>query len=80
MFNLSELIGDQIAPARTGPGISFCTDPNADIFSYELRLRGQSPLRGSKRALNEVQLREMLENVYPEQIEGLKILGRSKPA
>lgn len=80
MFNLSELIKDPIAPAKTGPGISFCTDPHADTFDYELRLRGQSPLRGSKRALSEDNLREMLENVYPDQIEGLKILRRGKPA
>jgi hypothetical protein len=80
MFNLSALIQDQVPPARTGPGLSFCPDPHADTFDYELRLRGQSPLRGSKRAHSEEDLRRMLENVYPEQIEEITIIKRYKPA
>ena len=80
MFNLSALIQDQVPPARTGPGLSFCSDPHADTFDYELRLRGQSPLRGSKRAHSEEDLRRMLENVYPEQIEEINIIKRYKPA
>lgn len=79
MFNLSALIQDQVPPARTGPGLSFCSDPHADTFDYELRLRGQSLLRGSKRAHSEEDLRRMLENVYPEQIEEVSIIKRYKP-
>ena len=78
MFNLSTLIQDQIPAARTGPGLSFCTDPKAQIFDYELRLRGQSPLRGSKRAHCEKDLQRMLENVYPNQIEELTIVRSYK--
>lgn len=80
MFDLSKLIQDQVPPARTGPGLSFCTDPNADTFEYELHLRGQSLMRGSKRALSEEDLRRMLENVYPKQIEQLSILKRFEPS
>ena len=76
MFNLSTLIQDQIPAAKTGPGLSFCTDPKAQIFDYELRLRGQSPVRGSKRARNEKDLRRMLENCYPQQIEACTVLER----
>lgn len=78
MFNLSTLIQDQIPAAKTGPGLSFCTDPKAQIFDYELRLRGQSPLRGSKRAHCEKDLQRMLENVYPSQIEELTIIRSYK--
>jgi len=78
MFNLSTLIQDQIPAAKTGPGLSFCTDPKAQIFDYELRLRGQSPLRGSKRAHCEKDLQRMLENVYPNQIEELTIVRSYK--
>jgi hypothetical protein len=78
MFNLSTLIQDQIPAAKTGPGLSFCTDPKAQIFDYELRLRGQSPLRGSKRAHCEKDLQRMLENVYPNQIEELTIIRSYK--
>lgn len=74
MFNLSTLIQDQIPPTKSGPGLSFCVDPKALIYDYELRLRGQSPLRGSKRAHSEEDLQRMLENVYPQQIEDLKII------
>jgi hypothetical protein len=31
-------------------------------------------MRGSKRALSEKDLRRMLENVYPEQIEELQVV------
>lgn len=78
MFNLSTLIQDQIPAAKTGPGLSFCTDPKAQIFDYELRLRGQSPLRGSKRAHCEKDLQRMLENVYPNQIEEITIVRSYK--
>lgn len=78
MFNLSTLIQDQIPPAKTGPGLSFCTDQKADVFEYELRLRGQSALRGSKRALSEEDLQRMLENIYPAQIEELQVIRRYK--
>jgi hypothetical protein len=78
MFNLSTLIQDQVPPARTGPGLSFCNDKNAWIFDYELSLRGQTPMRGSKRARNEKDLRRMLENCYPQQIEACTVLKRYK--
>lgn len=80
MFDLSTLIQDRVPPARTGPGLSFCPDPKADTFDYELCLRGQSLMRGSKRAHSEEDLRRMLENVYPEQIQSLRIIKRYKPA
>ena len=80
MFDLSKLIQDQVPPARTGPGLSFCTDPNADTYEYELRLRGQSLMRGSKRASSKEDLRRMLDNVYPEQIESIQILRSFKPS
>ena len=74
MFNLKLLIQDHLPPPTCGPGLSFCTDKNARIYDYELRLRGQSLVRGSKRALSEKDLRRMLKNVYPEQIEELQIV------
>ncbi len=78
MFNLSTLIQDQIPPARTGPGLSFCTDKNAWTFDYELHLRGQVPMRGSKRARDQKDLRRMLENCFPQQIESCVVLKRYK--
>ena len=74
MLDLKLLIQDHIPPPTCGPGLSFCTDENARIYDYELRLRGQSLMRGSKRALSEKDLRRMLKNVYPEQIEELQIV------
>ena len=74
MFNLKLLIQDHVPPATCGPGLSFCTDRNAHTYDYELHLRGQSVLRGSKRALSEKDLHRMLENVYPEQIIQLQII------
>lgn len=74
MFNLKLLIQDHLPPPTCGPGLSFCTDKNARIYDYELRLRGQSLMRGSKRALSKKDLRRMLENVYPEQVEELQIV------
>lgn len=74
MFQPKSLLPDDYVPPRTGPAISFCTNPNANFFDYELRLRGQCLMRGTMRADSEDDLRRMLENRHPTCIEHFKVI------
>ena len=74
MFDRRSFLPDDYVPPRVGPAVSFCINPRAKFFDYELVLRGQHPLRGTMRANSEADLRRMLENRHPTQVEELNVI------
>lgn len=78
MWKRKSLLQDGYIPPRTGPAVSFCTNPSAKFFDYELRIREQCLMRGTMRANSEKDLRRMLENRHPEQITELRVLRSYK--
>ena len=71
---------DDYVPPRVGPSVSYCTNKRAKLFDYELHLRGQHPMRGTMRANSEADLRRMLENRHPTQVEELNVIRSYRAA
>ena len=62
--NFAELFPDWNEPL-TGPGVSYCTAPNARMFDYELLLPGERSLRGCIRAVSKEEAAKLLSNRHP---------------
>lgn len=50
---------------KTGPGLSYSISPNAVAFDYELRIPGQTRMKGSLRAVDEEDAKRILLNRHP---------------
>lgn len=80
--DFDELFPDQLTP-NTGPGISYCISPNAQMFDYELVLPGERRMRGCIRAVDQKDAERILQNRHPSATicnigEGKRIITSSK--